>query len=141
MKLQDSAKQLIRFQTAIMLMIVLSSASFVSCASKRQMTQTEQVSETTKDKAVKSDEKTTIYLRDSIIVKLNTDTVFVEKYRDRWHKITKYDTIITQDTIYLNRVETVIKEVNRLHWYQEALMWLGAVLGCALIIVIIIKIK
>lgn len=105
------------------------------------MTQTEQVSETTKDKAVKSDEKTTIYLRDSIIVKLATDTVFVEKYRDRWQKISKYDTIITQDTIYLNRVETVIKEVNRLHWYQEALMWLGAVLGCALIIVIIIKIK
>lgn len=48
------------------------------------------------------------------------------------------DSLIYKEKPVIVEVE---KEVNRLKWYQQLLMWTGAVLGCILMVVLIIKIK
>lgn len=73
----------------------------------------------------------TIYHRDSTIVLLEGDTL-VERHYNTIYKVREVvrgDTI--RDTIpkVVTVTNTEVKEVNRLHWWQSALMWLGGVAG------------
>lgn len=84
-----------------------------------------------------------IFVKDSVDRFIRGDTVFLYKE----HSLIKYrdrvDTLIVRDTIpKLIKVETVKEvKVNVIHWWQEALMWLGGVLGLGLLITVIRKFK
>lgn len=80
----------------------------------------------------------TLIMRDSVWHYVQGDTVRIE----RWHHVANVSKMIRTDTIRdtVPRVVTVtrteVREVNRLRWWQRALMWAGGVLlavftGCA----------
>lgn len=76
----------------------------------------------------------TLYQRDSVYHYVQGDTVIIEK----WHQAIKINKVAVSDTVrdtipkVVPVTKTEIKEVNRLHWWQKALMWddVIAVLAC-----------
>ena len=81
----------------------------------------------------------TLMVRDSIFTIVKGDTVLIE----RWHNLQAINHVARVDTVYKDReVEkpvqvktTELREVNRLRWWQKALMWCGGIAlivgGCA----------
>lgn len=73
----------------------------------------------------------TLIMRDSVWHYVQGDTVRIE----RWHHVANVSKMIKTDTIRdtVPRVVTVtrteVHEVNRLRWWQRALMWVGGVTG------------
>lgn len=74
-----------------------------------------------------------VWVRDSVYVErvsgASGDTVRIEHWRDRWRDRVVSDTAVKLrvDSVRVKEpypVE-VVKEVNRLRWWQTALMWLG----------------
>lgn len=69
----------------------------------------------------------TLMMRDSIYHYVMGDTVIIE----RWHRIVNINKTVVGDTIrdtipqVVTVTRTEVKEVNRLHWWQKALMWAG----------------
>lgn len=86
-----------------------------------------------------STKRDSIHEKDSVVVMIKGDTVMV----DRWHTVykehTDYDTQkekeIVHDTIYQTHTEYIDRyvdrevtvEVNKLYWWQKALMWIGGI--------------
>lgn len=69
-----------------------------------------------------------IYFKDSIYIKEKNDTVYIENIKYRYRYVSNIDTILKNDTItntIIQEVE-VIKEVNKLKWWQKVLIALGA---------------
>lgn len=111
------------------LWVVLLLAIACSCKTQRQI-QTEYVyihqTDTLNQVRWRVD---SINVHDSIVTLIKGDTVIT----DRWHTLYKerlrVDTIekICTETVFQTKVkiETQIEEVNRLHWWQTALMWIG----------------
>lgn len=80
-----------------------------------------------------------IYFTDSVYIREKNDTVYIENIKYRYKYVSNIDTIVKNDTItntIIQEVE-VIKEVNKLKWWQTALMALGVLS----LVYIIIKIK
>lgn len=80
-----------------------------------------------------------IYFTDSIYIREKNDTVYIENIKYRYKYVSNVDTIVKNDTItntIIQEVE-VIKEVNKLKWWQTALIALGVLS----LVYIIIKIK
>ena len=80
-----------------------------------------------------------IYFTDSVYIREKNDTVYIENIKYRYKYVSNVDTIVKNDTItntIIQEVE-VIKEVNKLKWWQTALMTLGILS----LVYIIIKIK
>ena len=73
----------------------------------------------------------TLIMRDSVWHYVQGDTVRIE----RWHHVANVSKMIRTDTIRdtVPRVVTVtrteVREVNRVRWWQRALMWVGGVTG------------
>ena len=71
----------------------------------------------------------TLIWRDSVYHYVQGDTVRIE----RWHHVANVSKMIVTDTIRdtIPRIvtvkETVVQEVNRLHWWQKVLMWAGGI--------------
>lgn len=71
-----------------------------------------------------------VYVRDSISLIQRGDTIFLEKYRDRYKYINRTDTLyrVKTDSVAVKEpypVE-VVKEVPKsLAWWQTTLMWIG----------------
>ena len=71
----------------------------------------------------------TLMMRDSVFTLVKGDTIRIE----RWHTLQAVNHIARIDTLWREKVveqpvqvtTTEIKEVNRLRWWQTALMWLG----------------
>ena len=92
-----------------------------------------------------------IHEKDSVSVIIKGDTVMI----DRWHTVYKEHSAmnnqsekeIVHDTVYQSHTEyidnyidkEVIKEVNRLYWWQTVLMWLGVISTATIAIYITIK--
>ena len=72
----------------------------------------------------------TLIYRDSVFHMIKGDTVLIE----RWHNLQAINHVARVDTVYKDRnvevpvtvTKTEVCEVNKLHWWQQALMWLGA---------------
>lgn len=72
----------------------------------------------------------TLIMRDSVTTYIKGDTVHYEK----WHYLQAVNNVARVDTVYKDRnievpvtvTTTELREVNKLHWWQKALMWLGA---------------
>lgn len=80
-----------------------------------------------------------IYFTDSIYIREKNDTVYIENIKYRYKYVSNIDTIVKNDTITNTTIQEVevIKEVNKLKWWQTALM----ALGILSLVYIIIKIK
>ena len=71
----------------------------------------------------------TLIWRDSVYHYVQGDTVRIE----RWHHVANVSKMIVADTIrdtipsIVTVKETVVQEVNRLHWWQEVLMTVGII--------------
>ena len=80
-----------------------------------------------------------IYFTDSIYIREKNDTVYIENIKYRYKYVSNVDTIVKNDTITNTTIQEVevIKEVNKLKWWQTALM----ALGILSLVYIIIKIK
>ena len=80
-----------------------------------------------------------IYFTDSVYIREKNDTVYIKNIKYRYKYVSNIDTIVKNDTItntIIQEVE-VIKEVNKLKWWQTALIALGVLS----LVYIIIKIK
>lgn len=69
-----------------------------------------------------------IYIRDSIDRYIAGDTVYQYKYKYIYKYLNRTDTIVRTDSIEIPvelRV-TEVKEVNKLKWYQNILIYIGA---------------
>ena len=72
----------------------------------------------------------TLMMRDSVFTLIKGDTIRIE----RWHTLQAVNHIARIDTLWREKVveqpvevkTTEVKEVNRLKWWQKALMWCGA---------------
>ena len=84
-----------------------------------------------------------IHVKDSVVTFLKGDTIFKEKWHTAYRDRLRVDTVerIKTDTVYQTRTETELKEVNRLYWWQKALMWIGAVAGFLILIIAGLKAK
>lgn len=71
----------------------------------------------------------TLIMRDSVYHYVQGDTVRIE----RWHHSIEVNKVMVADTIRdtIPRIvtvkETVVQEVNRLHWWQKVLCWAGGI--------------
>lgn len=74
-----------------------------------------------------------IFVHDSIDRYISGDTVYQYKYRYIYKYLYRTDTVVKTDSIEvpIEVKTTEIKEVNKLRWYQSALMWAG---GLALLV-------
>lgn len=66
-----------------------------------------------------------IFLRDSIFMQMKGDTVFFEKYRYFYKDKIVRDSVFVTDSIQIPYPVEVVKEVNRLKWWQEILIYSG----------------
>lgn len=74
-----------------------------------------------------------VFVHDSIDRYISGDTVYQYKYRYIYKYLYRTDTVVKTDSIEvpIEVKTTEIKEVNKLRWYQSALMWAG---GLALLV-------
>lgn len=73
----------------------------------------------------------TTIVRDSVFFAVKGDTVIKERYSTRWRIKVAHDTAISvvEKPVEIIRTQTKTEqvEVNRLYWWQKALMWVGGV--------------
>lgn len=68
-----------------------------------------------------------VFVHDSIDRYISGDTIYQYKYKYIYKYLNRTDTLVKTDSLEVP-VEikvTEIKEVNKIRWYQSALMWLG----------------
>lgn len=74
-----------------------------------------------------------VYLQDSVMVKVKNDTVFFEKYRYLYKDRFVRDSVLISDSIRIPYPVEVEKEVNRLSSFQSFQLWCGRILLLLLI--------
>lgn len=79
-----------------------------------------------------------INVYDSVYVREKGDSVFVDRFQKIYIDRFRVDSFIRTDSIQVPYPVDKIVEVNKLYWYQEALMWIGV---GALVILMIWLIK
>lgn len=76
----------------------------------------------------------TVIDRDTVHITQSGDTVVIETTKWRWRIRNKIDTV---KSVSERKVPYPVKEyveVNRLHWWQSALMWLGGIATLVLVL-------
>jgi hypothetical protein len=85
----------------------------------------------------------TLIWRDSVYHYVQGDTVRIE----RWHHVANVSKMIVADTIRdtIPRIvpvkETVVQEVNQLHWWQKVLCWVGGIGIAVTALLVAVRIK
>ena len=127
-------------QVAVMFVVAIVVATLCSCKSS-QVTVVERVR--TDTCYISKEKKDSIYVRDSVFLHEYTkgDTIYVEKTRVN---------LVTQerlriDTVYKVKLDSVpvpypvVKEVNRLTWWQEIFAWAGGITLFVILAAVVIK--
>ena len=98
----------------------------ISCTTTRYVDRPVPV-ETIRTEYVNQLYRDSVFVHDSIDRYVQGDTVYQLKYKYIYKYLNKTDTIVKTDSIEIPvEVKTVeVKEVNKIRWYQSALMWLG----------------
>lgn len=89
----------------------------------------------------------TLWLDTSTVASLGMPTLHHDRVTERTSDKGKVRVVSSTDTIYVEREvpvpvkEMVVREVNKLHWWQKVLMWAGgiALLGCGAWVVLKVK--
>lgn len=82
----------------------------------------------------------TTIVKDSVYFAVKGDTVFKERYKNKWRIQVVHDTISKVVKIPVEvvrtrtKTKTVVKEVNRIYWWQKVLMLIG---GASLIYLLV----
>lgn len=66
-----------------------------------------------------------INVYDSIYIREKGDSVFIDRLQKIYIDRFRVDSFIRTDSIQVPYPVEKIIEVNKLHWYQETLMWIG----------------
>lgn len=117
----------IMFLLIMVLVLLIVSISFSGCRTIEVTKEVPVVTEHTTEHHHTDIVRDTLYHRDSVYHYVQGDTVIIEK----WHHIANVSKKIVTDTIrdtipqIVTVTRTEIKEVNRIHWWQSALMWAG----------------
>ncbi len=74
-----------------------------------------------------------IYLHDSVFVKMKGDTVWLEKYKYLFRDKLVRDSVFITDSIQVPYPVEVEKEVNRLNSFQSFQIWCGRILLLAIL--------
>ncbi len=69
-----------------------------------------------------------VYLHDSVLIKIKGDTVWLEKYKYLYRDKILRDSVFVSDTIQVPYPVEVEKEVNRLSSFQSFQVWCGRIL-------------
>lgn len=75
----------------------------------------------------------TTIVKDSVYFAIKGDTIYKERYKNKWRIQVVHDTInkVVKIPVEVARIrtktKTVVKEVNRLYWWQWLLMTIGVV--------------
>ncbi|MFT3993858.1 MAG: hypothetical protein QM660_06095 [Dysgonomonas sp.] len=72
--------------------------------------------------------KDSVFLHDSIVFKVQRDTVFVEKYKYLYRNRLLRDSIFRYDSIQVPYPVVEYKEVNKLSGFQNFQIWCGRLL-------------
>lgn len=115
--------------------IILTLLSITSCKTKTVYVPIESVRTEWRDKEVRD----SIYLQDSIIMKLKGDTVWLEKYRYLYRDKLVRDSIFLTDSIQVPYPVVEYKEVNKLTGVQNFLVYSGLIAVLLLIIQIFLR--
>lgn len=94
---------------------------FSSCKTNTVYVPVESVKTEYRDKHTRD----SVYLHDSIVMKMKGDTVWLEKYKYFYRDKLVRDSIFLTDSIQVPFPIETIKEINRLKWWQEILIYLG----------------
>lgn len=97
-----------------------------SCATTKYVDRPVPV-ETVRTEYVNQLYRDSVFVHDSIERYISGDTVYQFKYKYFYKYLNRTDTVVKIDSVEVP-VEvkvTEIKEVNKIRWYQSALMWLG----------------
>lgn len=73
-------------------------------------------------------QKDSVYLHDSIMIKMKGDTVWLEKYKTLYKEKLVKDSIYITDSIQVPYPVVEYKEVNKLTSFQTVCVWFGKIL-------------
>lgn len=99
--------------------------------------------ETIKKEYVTNTKIDSVYIQDSIDRFIKGDTLILHHYKTQYKYLNTVDTVIKTDTITNTvTIEKVkVKEVNKIKWYQNILMYTGFAAIIILILYLIKKIR
>jgi len=80
-----------------------------------------------------------IHILDSVLIKQKNDTIWLEKYKYLYRDKMIRDSVFIRDSIHVPYPVEKIKEINKLYWYQEALIYIG-IIALAYVIFFIVRI-
>lgn len=103
------------------IVFILLSMILTACGTRIQYVPAESVRTEYVDKY----QRDSIHVLDSIYVRERGDTVFVDKYRYIYRDQIVRDTFLIRDSIRVPYPVEVVKETNRLAWYQKVLLYLS----------------
>src|SRR5574344_471914 len=91
--------------------------------------------------------KDSVSLRDSIVLRINGKGDIIGK--DTWHWRERFVNEKDSTFFYKSKIDSIYKpykvvetkEVNKLYWWQNTLIWIGVISIIILVITIILKIK
>lgn len=123
--------------SAVAVILALVVLAFVLCSCKtRYLTETEykEVPVVMHDTLTKNIWRIdTTIVKDSVYFAIKGDTIYKERYKNKWRIQVVHDTIskVVKIPVEVARIKTktktVVKEVNRLYWWQWLLMTIGVV--------------
>ncbi len=140
----DSWHRLFRGIMFLLLVVLALLVMSISCCSCRTIEVTKEVPVITEHTTVQKHTdivRDTLMMRDSVYHYVQGDTVIIEK----WHHAVNINKVVVADTIRdtIPKIVTVsktdIREVNKLHWWQKVLMWLGGIATGGFLITLYIK--
>lgn len=121
--------------SAVALILMLAVLALVLCSCKtRYITQTEykEVPVVMHDTVAKNIRRIdTTIVKDSVYFAIKGDTIYKERYKNKWRIQVVHDTISKVVKIPVEvvrtrtKTKTVVKEVNRLYWWQKVLILIG----------------
>lgn len=120
-------------KTVVILLILL----LAGCKTKTVYIPVESVRTEYKDKYLRD----SIYMQDSIFVKIAGDTVFFEKYKYLYRDKVVRDSIFRTDSISIPYPVIEYKDVNKLTGWQNFQIWCGRILLILLTIYLLVKYK
>lgn len=94
---------------------------FAGCRTKIQYVPVESVRVEYQDRYLRD----SINVYDSIYIREKGDSVFIDRLQKIYIDRFRVDSFIRTDSIQVPYPVEKIIEVNKLHWYQETLMWIG----------------